>query len=479
MKKQSYLNDNILSEFSEQSEFSATIESICSSEDMLYKILPGRPYFEDDSNIKKSVTFGDITINECLINDNIENNSSNDNAEELLLTMFTNHNKDNDTTIDVRSIETKYSNNELSEENNNNNNNLELSYVFPSKDEKIIFESNDYESNDYEVENGDARITTFNDITGHDPAIEKYYEEATETCVTPTKLTLPSNDFISTSSKIKTENENNELSINVSPKTIRMLRRYKRQNTSLRKQNKELIDNNHSLCGCILTQQQAVNNYEILVNDLQEKFSNLKINYDICVKKNCIKDDNLNKAIQALGFTQMQLETVKKVQLLNEIEAKKSTNIPNIESYLEGNLRVMRKLILNLQFKNRCLQDINNLLCKKMNGLYRFTIAPALYILKQDSEDLEDLMQFDTTNKIQKFLDSKYEIFQSIQSLNLQDFYNINDHHYDTEEYEETEEINEKQRKTLMKEIGSYFDRLNVIISDQFVELSTETHHFI
>lgn len=455
-------NDKPLCGFSGQSDFSATIDSTCSSEDMLYKITPGTLYF-DSEDAKKTVTFGDVVFNEP--ESSSEYNQSKEDKGGLLLSMFTYIYKDKEhpqeTTIneemllnqnkehnyDTTKIDT-FDFSSLPQASNRNNNpsiNNSKSTIVNDDDELL-----------------DNTLLDINTGSSTNPLLSNYYEEPTEIAVTPTKLNMPQNNYILTPDQIISDMNNPDRKPTHGAHKSKSLIRIKKQNTLLKEQNKDLVNKTIALTTCITAQQQNITNYEFFITNLQERISNMKTNYDTCVQKNDILDDNLKKAVQQIELSQLQLQALRSVQNSKEHQIRELEKIPNLESYSKAAFDEMKKMVEILQFKNKCLQDVNTLLSKKMNGLYRFTVAPALHLMRKDNdEDLDQLLSFDSNNQIQFFMDSKYHIFEKLQSLNLEV--------YGNDDFDSIRHRNELKRRNILSEIENYFSKLNEIVVDQFI----------
>lgn len=431
--------ENLSNGFSGQSDFSATIGSACSSEEILYRVFSDNMFREDDDS-KKTVKFGDVIVeDEAPL---YEVDSPNDNKGNLLLSMFAHtHEKDSK----AFNLQSNGSATEEEEEPLETKDNCKWYSDYPKVDNNANSEDNANLTTDGSHANlCNDKLRTLR---------EKPLRSNTERLETKNSpIHIPKDTFTSIEMD-KTVSKPLESS---SPKTPRSRRKAPRQKAILKEQNEKLIEQTMALSSCITVQQQTINNYETLVLDIQRDFDKVKAKYEACLQENIISGLNLEAATEAFESTKFQLDALSKIKELGISDDSYAPKFGNFSAYSEQNYEIMRNLIYELQHKNTCLEEVCSLLSKKMNSMYRYTIAPALHLASSDIESTNETLSFDSKNSIQEYMDDSYSIFENIQKLTR---------------VGESGEDYENEKVRAINDIEAYFDHLNSLVVDKLEDL--------
>ncbi|GAV26749.1 hypothetical protein PMKS-000205 [Pichia membranifaciens] len=436
--------ENLSNGFSGQSDFSATIGSACSSEEILYRVFSDNMFRQDDDS-KKTVKFGDVIVEEEA--PLYEVDSPNESKGNLLLSMFAHaHEKDSK----VFNLESNGSATEEEEEPLDSNDSYKWYSDHTGKERNISSDENGNLTTD-------ASQTNFhNDELG--TLGEKPLRGKRERI---TNRNPPIHISKDTSTPIDLDNSASNPSESLSPKTPRSRRKAPKQKAILKEQNQKLIEQTMALSSCISVQQQTINNYESLVLDIQKDFEKLKAKYESCLQENIISGQKLEAATEAFESTKFQLDALSRIKEISISDDSYASKFGNFSAYSEQNYEIMRNLIYELQLKNDCLEEVCSLLSKKMNSMYRYTIAPALHLANSDIDSTNDELSYDSKNSIQEYMDASLSIFDNLQKLTR---------------FGENGENYENKKVRALSDIESYFDHLNSLVVNRLEDLVRRNH---
>lgn len=429
--------DNPSNGFSGQSDFSATVGSACSSEEMLYRVFSDNMFLEED-NTKKTVKFGDVFVEDEV--PLYEAESPKDNNGNLLISMFAHaHEKD------AKAFKLP-SNEYLSEEDEE---------ILSSKDNCMLYPNRTIERfSEFSSGNDSPILENSPTNTRCDTVSEKHLRnklETQESQASPSQTLQDRNNYANNDEDLELKSSCQSPSRN-----SRAKKKTSRQKAILKDQNQKLLEQTIALNSCISVQQQTINNYESLVTDIQQDFKNLKTNYELSLQENMVSGQNLEAAIQAFESTKIQLDALSKIKEFQIPPDNIASKFGNVFAYSEQNYEIMRNLIYELQHKNNCLDEVCTLLSKKMNSMYRYTIAPALHLAGGDVCSQDELLNFDSNNSIQEYMDANFTIFENIHKLTR---------------VGESGEDDEIKKKRVLGDIENYFDNLNSLVVDQLEKL--------
>jgi len=107
------------------------------------------------------------------------------------------------------------------------------------------------------------------------------------------------------------------------------------------------------------------------------------------------------------------------------------------------------------------LQHTFRFLTKNIDNIYRYTIAPALYLTTLEPESANESLSFESTNTIQAFLNCNYDLFKDAYDMSLVDEI-------------ESEEAYCKQQEMLLQRLEEYFEKLNILIAGKMENVVCE-----
>ena len=431
--------ENLSNGFSGQSDFSATIGSACSSEEILYRVFSDNMFREDD-NSKKTVKFGDVIVEEEA--PLYEADSLDESKGNLLLSMFAHTNEKDSKVFNLQS------NGSATEEEEEPLDSKESFKLYPDYTEKERIIGSDGIGN----LTTDASQTNLRNNKLETLCEKPLRSKRERTANRNPPIHIPKDTF----TPIDLDNSASNPSESLSPKTSKNRRGATKQKAILKEQNQKLIEQTMALSSCISVQKQTINNYESLVLDIQKDFEKLKAKYESCLQDNIISRQKLEAATEAFESTKFQLNALSRIKEISISDDSYAPKFGNFSAYSEQNYEIMRNLIYELQHKNDCLEEVCSLLSKKMNSMYRYTIAPALHLANSDIESTNNELSFDSKNSIQEYMDASYSIFDNLQKLTR---------------FGENGENYENKKVQALSDIESYFDHLNSLVVDRLEDL--------
>lgn len=448
------------------SEFSATIDSTCTSEEMLYRLQSDNFYFDED--VPKTVKFGGFDI----FDESEVARTNNDRTGELLLSMFSDtpgeesdesYCQDHATragTIKFNDPEKLSPKQRICYEDKNvtmetlrpHTQSTETASLCITPEKTILKPATPpkkkYNDNISHYESSNGKMVPFAnvEIGSQNPTKVKIQNE--------TKY--PRFPGYDQHVKIKTESVNSELltekeSRNGVPKEDMIL---------LQEENTRLKEKIIALNAVISTQFKTINEYEQTTYTLQKDIENLFEVFDTVSEENNEFYKLANESVQSMEITKREFAAMARSQSCKILRAQ-SHIIPPFEEFCEEEcFKEYQNRYLRVEQKNQFLQRLNTLHVHKFSDIYRQSILPALHLLGTNSEAL-DLMEFDNNKFASGFLSDSPKIFDKLIFLS--------EPNMDIKRNEEEKEENET-----LEEVTRMYDALNQLIAGRLLDLFTD-----
>jgi hypothetical protein len=215
---------------------------------------------------------------------------------------------------------------------------------------------------------------------------------------------------------------------------------------------------------CIEAQQSLLENYQIMINNLENDFQNLKKSHRSIVSDNERLNENLVTIINALDKATTQLDVLTKIKQSDQ-EEPVTRNLKNAHTSLSSyqNFDKLTKLFQDMQFKNQYLQEVCIFLIRKINNLYRYSIAPALFLVRdRNLESTDNSLSFDSKDSVQSFIDCNSYVFKNLQELSIiTEITNVDNYKH--------------KQENVFNGLEMFFEQLNKKISQQLEIIIRQT----
>jgi hypothetical protein len=211
----------------------------------------------------------------------------------------------------------------------------------------------------------------------------------------------------------------------------------------------------------IESQKKSLNQYEDLTNHLHNESRRYKESYDLGREESAAVFTKYKECQKELNEASAELQSL---HLMMELEAYTSGHqLDRINLFLmdHANIDQFRKCFQAMQRKNMYLQHTFRFLTKNIDNIYRYTIAPALYLTTLEPESANESLSFESTNTIQAFLNCNYDLFKDAYDMSLVDEI-------------ESEEAYCEQQEMLLQRLEKYFEKLNILIAGKMENVVCE-----
>lgn len=449
--------------FVEPADFSATVESACSSEEMLYEVYSDSIY-DEKQNTKKTVKFGNVFIEDKILT--VDYNCTPQKGQNALFSMFLDNQTVNNSSKETLQNSTKTG--------------------YSSEEEPLEEPINTYYQEDYSTNVNSSiadsnRLNNFNDeiLPGSNNKMEHHQFNSIN------KTKNEKIDDNSTSNKMKNEHRNLDSNFIIyKPKTnstefikqtgnILQKVRSEKQKKILKKEkglkllNQELSEQVRGLQNCVNIQQLTINNYLALVKDKHNDVKKLREEYGCIFEENKILNEKLETMTKQFENARIELDVLSQLKKIDCFSITVKEKEVNNSFYSMESFKTMKNIIGGLQNQNDFLKAVFLLLTKKVNEMHRYTIAPALHLVNEEYESSDELISFSFNNTIQGFIDSKFSVFEELQDLAMAP----------AQKEMDAADCKVIQEKALEK-MDEYFENLRNLFSEQLEKLIRQKLQF-
>lgn len=247
--------------------------------------------------------------------------------------------------------------------------------------------------------------------------------------------------------------DQDELKLHVHLKSLK--NNFHKAKKALKLENKKKQTQIDNLTICIETQQKTLGNYEFMVSSLKYDLENLRLKHENILNENKRLNEKLDTTIYALEESRIQVDILNKVRELDANSALPDVNNINVSVHTNQNFEKMKSILEIVSVKNEYLQEVCMFLTKKINNMYRYTIAPALFLANETNpESVNGNLSFDSNSSVQTFIDSNMLIFQKLLDLPV------------TSDVSNLDSFKLEQNNVLTN-LERFFDELNLKVASQ------------
>ncbi|GMM43614.1 hypothetical protein DAPK24_001890 [Pichia kluyveri] len=247
--------------------------------------------------------------------------------------------------------------------------------------------------------------------------------------------------------------KSNDESINRSGWDLKRKLSFSLGKTALLKEVEELKEENKFLIERVELQEAHIKDLKLQKNEYFENLNLFRSEYNTLTSENSNLLSLYKKSERELSNANLKLITLQQInemeqskQLIKDIERK--TFIP----FENKTIKSFQTIIETTNAKNQYLQEVFTFLSKRINDIYQFTIAPALYLASVEIESVSDNISFDSHNSIQAYINSNFIIFkEAYEFAKLDKIENV-------EQYKLDYQSN-------LEDLEKYFDNLNDLIA--------------
>ena len=211
----------------------------------------------------------------------------------------------------------------------------------------------------------------------------------------------------------------------------------------------------------IESQKESLNQYEDLTNHLHNESRRYKESYDLGREESAAVFTKYKECQKELNEASAKLQSLHQMMELEAYTSDHQLNKINLFLMDNVNMDQFQKCFQAMQRKNMYLQHMFRFLTKNIDNIYRYTIAPALYLATLEPESANESLSFESTNTIQAFLNCNYDLFKDAYDMSLVDEI-------------ESEEAYCKQQEMLLQRLEEYFEKLNILIAGKMENVVCE-----
>lgn len=247
--------------------------------------------------------------------------------------------------------------------------------------------------------------------------------------------------------------KSNDESINRSGWDLKRKLSFSLGKTALLKEVEELKEENKFLIERVELQEAHIKDLKLQKDEYFENMNLFRSEYNTLTSENSNLLSLYKKSERELSNANLKLITLQQInemekskQLIEDMERK--TFIP----FENKTIKSFQTIIETTNAKNQYLQEVFRFLSKRVNDIYQFTIAPALYLASVEIESVSDDISFDSHNSIQAYINSNFIIFkEAYEFAKLDKIENV-------EQYKLDYQSN-------LEDLEKYFDNLNDLIA--------------
>ena len=260
-------------------------------------------------------------------------------------------------------------------------------------------------------------------------------------------------NYVQEENIIRPSSKSNNESINRSGWDLKRKLSFSLGKTALLKEVEELKEENKFLIERVELQETHIKDLKLQKDEYFENMNLFRSEYNTLTSENSNLLSLYKKSERELSNANLKLITLQQInemekskQLIEDIERK--TFIP----FENKTIKSFQTIIETTNAKNQYLQEVFRFLSKRVNDIYQFTIAPALYLASVEIESVSDDISFDSHNSIQAYINSNFIIFkEAYEFAKLDKIENV-------EQYKLDYQSN-------LEDLEKYFDNLNDLIA--------------
>ena len=260
-------------------------------------------------------------------------------------------------------------------------------------------------------------------------------------------------NYVQEENIIRPSSKSNNESINRSGWDLKRKLSFSLGKSALLKEVEDLKEENKFLIERVELQETHIKDLKLQKDEYFENMNLFKSEYNTLTSENSNLLSLYKKSERELSNANLKLITLQQInemekskQLIEDIERK--TFIP----FENKTIKSFQTIIETTNAKNQYLQEVFRFLSKRVNDIYQFTIAPALYLASVEIESVSDDISFDSHNSIQAYINSNFIIFkEAYEFAKLDKIENV-------EQYKLDYQSN-------LEDLEKYFDNLNDLIA--------------
>lgn len=260
-------------------------------------------------------------------------------------------------------------------------------------------------------------------------------------------------NYVQEENIIRPSSKSNNESINRSGWDLKRKLSFSLGKSALLKEVEDLKEENKFLIEKVELQETHIKDLKLQKDEYFENMNLFRSEYNTLTSENSNLLSLYKKSERELSNANLKLITLQQInemeksqQLIEDIERK--TFIP----FENKTIKSFQTIIETTNAKNQYLQEVFRFLSKRVNDIYQFTIAPALYLASVEIESVSDDISFDSHNSIQAYINSNFIIFkEAYEFAKLDKIENV-------EQYKLDYQSN-------LEDLEKYFDNLNDLIA--------------